>query len=95
MAVERDDYGDRLTRVYAEQLQGMRDGLNAVNRNVLQYIAEGRERGKQIDSMIIQLGVCANELAHLKFWGRVLIGVIAGLGIGLGLGVVALLIKVF
>jgi hypothetical protein len=95
MAVERDDFAARLAERYAEQYAGVRQQIAAVDRNVMNFIAEGRERGRQIDTMIIQLGVCANELAHLKFWGRVLIGVIAGLGIGLGFGVVALLIKVF
>jgi hypothetical protein len=88
---EEDEYGNRLTRIYAEQYAGLRDSLNAVNRNVLLYIAEGRERGEQIDTMIVRLGVCASELTHIKFWGRILIGVIAALVVG----VIALLVRVF
>lgn len=96
--LDHDDYGARLSGIYAEQLQGMRDGLLAVNRNVLIYIAEGRERareqheqGKQLTAAIKQLGVCAVELGHIKAWGRIQSGVIAVLLIG----VIALLIKVF
>jgi hypothetical protein len=91
MATERDEYGNRLSTIYAEQYAGLRSQLAAVDRNVLRFITEGRERGDQIDTMIVQLGICANELTHIKFWGRVLILVIALLC----LGVIALMIKVF
>lgn len=91
MATERDEYGNRLSTIYAEQYAGLRSQLAAVDRNVLRFITEGRERGDQIDTMIVQLGICANELTHIKFWGRVLILVITLLC----LGVIALMIKVF
>ena len=93
MALEReeDEYGHRLTRIYAEQYAGLRDGLNAVNRNVLLYIAEGRERGQQIDKMLISLANCGSELTHIRRWQRVVIITLMVLGIG----VIALLIRVF
>jgi len=91
-AVERDDgFAARLTERYAEQVAGLRQQLSAVDRNVLRFIAEGRDRGEQIDKMIASLGTCASELGHIKVWQRVLIGAIVILGVG----VVALLIKVF
>lgn len=108
-ARERDeDYGSSLTQHYAEQYAGLRDGLAAVNRNVLTYIAdtrenrdEGRKRGEQIDvmaaqveAMVAQLTLCAAELGRLKSltWAQ------RGLAIAvtiLACGVIALLIKVF
>ena len=60
-AHEYDDYGERITRVYAEQLDGMRQGLLAVNRNVLRYIADGRDRGEQIDALAVQLDTVARQ----------------------------------
>lgn len=90
-ATERDEYGVRLAAGYAEQVAGLRDQVRAVDRNVLQYILEGRERGAQINAAIVQLGACAAELGHIKLWGRVLVGVSAALVVC----VIALLIKVF
>jgi hypothetical protein len=94
-ATEHDEYRERLTRTYAEQLQGMRDGLLAVNRNVLLYIAEGRERGKQIDAMLGRQAECAAELTLIKVWGRAFFLVASVAILLLSAGVVALLMKVF
>ncbi len=91
MALEREDFASRLTERYAEQYAGLRQQLAAVDRNVLKFIAEGRDRGEQIDKMIAGLTNCAGELVHIKRWQRV---VIISLMV-LGIGVIALLIKVF
>jgi len=91
MATERDDYAARLSERYAEKYEGLRQQLAAVDRNVLRFIAEGRDRGIQIDKMIAGLTDCATELTHIKLWQRVLIGAIVVLFVG----VVALLIRVF
>ena len=91
MALERDDFASRLTERYAEQYAGLRQQVSAVDRNVMRFIAEGRERGEQIDKMIMSLANCANELTHIRHWQRVVIAAI----IILGVGVVALLIKIF
>lgn len=93
-ATEREEdatYAQRLSTLYAEQVMGLRAQLQAVDRNVMLYIAEGRERGAQIEAAIKQLGVCSVELGHIKAWGRVQFVVSAALA----LGVIALLIKVF
>ena len=91
MALEREDFAARLSERYAEQYAGLRQQVSAVDRNVLRFIAEGRERGEQIDKMIAGLTNCAMELTHIKRWQRVVIIAMAILGIG----VIALLIKVF
>lgn len=95
MTLERDDFATRLTERYAEQYAGLRQQLAAVDRNVMKFIAEGRDRGEQIDVALKQLVVCANELRAIKTWARssTFIGVSAILL--LGVGVVALLIEVF
>jgi len=91
MALEREDFAARLSERYAEQYAGLRQQVSAVDGNVLRFIAEGRERGEQIDKMIAGLTNCAMELTHIKRWQRVVIIAMAILGIG----VIALLIKVF
>jgi len=91
MALEREDFAARLNERYAEQYAGLRQQLAAVDRNVMRFIAEGRERGEQIDKMIMSLANCASELTHIRHWQRVVIAAI----IILGVGVVALLIKIF
>jgi hypothetical protein len=98
MATERDDYAARLSERYAEKYEGLRQQIAAMDRNVLRLIAEGRDRGEVVESVVVQvqsavgqLGICANELMHIKFWGRILIGVIALLVIGM----IALLVRVF
>jgi hypothetical protein len=88
---ERDDFEQRVTSVYAEQVAGLRQQLAAVDRNVMTYILDGRERGKQIDAVLDRLTACAVELQAIgrERW------VIRVALLLLALGVGALLVKVF
>ena len=93
MALERDEdeYGHRLQLIYSEQVAGLRQQLQAVDRNVLRFISEGRDRSEQIDRMLGALTTCASELTHIRQWQRVVIVAM----IVLGVGVAALLVRVF
>lgn len=91
---EREDFEQRVTNVYAEQVSGLRQQLAAVDRNVMTYILDGRERGKQIEAIAAQLGTCATELGQLKQikgWQRGIVIALVVLAVGVG----ALLVKVF
>jgi len=95
MLREEDDYGARLSRIYAEKYEGLRQQLSAVDRNVLKFIAEGRDRGIVLDAAMKQFTICATEIKFMKFWGGVAVCVFGLAFILLYAGVIALLIKVF
>lgn len=82
---------ERLTEVYVEQLAGLRAQLSAVDRNVMRYIGEGRDRGEQIDAVLTQLTACAVELQTIARERWVIRAALLLLAMGVG----ALLIKVF
>lgn len=92
-ATERDsdDFERRVTSVYAEQVAGLRQQLSAVDRNVMRYIGEGRDRGVQIDAVLTQLTACAVELQAIGRERWVIRAALLLLAAGVG----ALLIKVF
>ena len=94
MALERESdntFPQRLTEMYVEQVAGLRQQMAAVDRNVMRYIAEGRDRGVQIDAVLDQLTSCAVELQAIGRERWVIRVALALLALGVG----ALLVKVF